>query len=300
MKVSRLSAQHSRGFTLIELLVVIAIIAILAAILFPVFAKAREKARQTSCLSNEKQLGLGFIQYQQDYDECNPNGASIAGTGAGWAGEIYTYVKSTGVFVCPDDSGSFNPVVSYGYNTNNTHYTGTKYVSPCIPYGIALAKYTSPAKTVLLFEITGNGGPGSTPAYDITANQYGSGAIIPDIHLQGSPPYPQGWSPAGYGSSVPVDGYTTGNPPLQYATGQMLNSVVTGTNFTKIGRHTNGSNFLLDDGHVKWLQPTLVSDGIEAEPPDAGVQPPGFCSGGYFASYTDCTTQNFAATFSVR
>jgi len=61
-----------RGFTLIELLVVIAIIAILAAILFPVFAKVREKARQTSCLSNEKQLGLAITQYVQDYDEKLP------------------------------------------------------------------------------------------------------------------------------------------------------------------------------------------------------------------------------------
>ncbi|MFO8079838.1 MAG: prepilin-type N-terminal cleavage/methylation domain-containing protein, partial [Armatimonadota bacterium] len=62
-------STHRRGFTLIELLVVIAIIAILAAILFPVFARAREKARQTSCLSNLKQLGLGMQMYAQDYDE---------------------------------------------------------------------------------------------------------------------------------------------------------------------------------------------------------------------------------------
>src|SRR5476651_29540 len=95
-----------QGFTLIELLVVIAIIAILAAILFPVFAKAREKARQTSCASNEKQLGLAFIQYCQDYDEMfpvgtygNANGAGAdpaapyGNRGFGWAGQIYSYVK---------------------------------------------------------------------------------------------------------------------------------------------------------------------------------------------------------------
>src|ERR1035438_8303880 len=101
--------KKQQGFTLIELLVVIAIIAILAAILFPVFAKVREKARQTSCTSNEKQLGLAFAQYVQDNDETYPVGAKnsnySAGDhfGVGWAGAIYPYVKSTGLYVCPDD-----------------------------------------------------------------------------------------------------------------------------------------------------------------------------------------------------
>src|SRR5450631_2495789 len=99
-----------KGFTLIELLVVIAIIAILAAILFPVFAKVREKARQTACLSNEKQLGLGFAQYVQDYDEnfppsTNSQYGSPLGLGYGWGNRINPYVKSTGVFNCPDAPG---------------------------------------------------------------------------------------------------------------------------------------------------------------------------------------------------
>src|SRR2546423_6076610 len=84
------------GFTLIELLVVIAIIAILAAILFPVFAKARENARKTSCLSNLKQMGLGLMQYSQDYDECMPKGASN-NRGNGWGGPVFPYVKSAQV-----------------------------------------------------------------------------------------------------------------------------------------------------------------------------------------------------------
>lgn len=109
------------GFTLIELLVVIAIIAILGAILFPVFAKVREKARQTSCLSNLKQIGLGLIQYSEDNDEylakawMGINGWDKSDPTAGnvkykWMDEIYPYVKSTDVYHCPD----FNDDLSLG------------------------------------------------------------------------------------------------------------------------------------------------------------------------------------------
>ena len=97
------------GFTLIELLLVIAIISLLAAILFPVFATAREKARRTSCASNEKQLGLGLMQYAQDNDENLPSGIFSTQAGnwwtpvSGWAGPIYPYVRSVAVFQCPDD-----------------------------------------------------------------------------------------------------------------------------------------------------------------------------------------------------
>src|SRR6185437_11900503 len=98
-------SPQQRGFTLIELLVVIAIIAILAAILFPVFAKARGKARQASCASNEKQIALGLIQYTQDNDERFPTGDvyNTAYSGRGWAAHVYPYIKSAGVFKCPDD-----------------------------------------------------------------------------------------------------------------------------------------------------------------------------------------------------
>src|SRR5471032_3250205 len=99
-----------RGFTLIELLVVIAIIAILAAILFPVFARARENARRASCQSNLKQIGLGTLQYCQDYDERYPNWGcrnALGGAGSDTVGvdeKLQPYLKSYQVLICPSDT----------------------------------------------------------------------------------------------------------------------------------------------------------------------------------------------------
>ena len=92
---------NQKGFTLIELLVVIAIIAILAAILFPAFAKARESARRISCVNNLKQIGMGFMQYAVEYDEKFP--ARVFGS-VGWMQQLDPYIKSYQVFQCPSES----------------------------------------------------------------------------------------------------------------------------------------------------------------------------------------------------
>ena len=103
------------GFTLIELLVVIAIIAILAAILFPVFARAQAKAQQNSCLSNVKQLQLGLIMYAADNDDTMP----IWSWGEWWQGAMFPYVKNIQIFICPSD------------DVQNTAYSGSAYVTKC-------------------------------------------------------------------------------------------------------------------------------------------------------------------------
>src|SRR6266498_1636350 len=118
-----------KAFTLIELLVVIAIIAILAAILFPVFAQAREKARQASCLSNLKQVGNALMMYQQDYDEVwppsyyyrNPTaGGSLDATGIeSWSGFTQPYIKSWRIFVCPSDKIGGLPPTNFDLRGNN-------------------------------------------------------------------------------------------------------------------------------------------------------------------------------------
>ncbi|NCO34344.1 MAG: hypothetical protein AUJ92_17170 [Armatimonadetes bacterium CG2_30_59_28] len=113
-----------RGFTLIELLVVIAIIAILAAILFPVFARAREKARTASCQSNLKQIGLAQVMYSQDYDETiMPNGL----TPYYWSDLLQPYIRNRQVFDCPSSSiANWSPsATTFSYALNMVYYSDT-------------------------------------------------------------------------------------------------------------------------------------------------------------------------------
>ena len=276
------------GFTLIELLVVIAIIAILAAILFPVFQKVRENARRTACLSNEKQLGLGFIQYTQDYDETLPMGNRNGGSG--WAQQIYSYVKSVGVYHCPDDSSSQGALVSYAYNPN---------VTPLQTGGqiLAISQYTAPAKTVLLSEVNTNAG------YFLCGDSI-SPATPMSIQMENSSPIANGLvevSAFGYIFNLAgvcahyVGGPLSGESQAVYSSGPGDQA-----------RHNGGANYLLADGHAKWLRGISVSAGnnaVPGNPPPQDTVNTTFTSGS--AASADYggnglyTGAPFAATYSV-
>jgi prepilin-type N-terminal cleavage/methylation domain-containing protein/prepilin-type processing-associated H-X9-DG protein len=292
--------QSRRGFTLIELLVVIAIIAILAAILFPVFAQAREKARAIACLSNNKQIGLGIIQYVQDYDERFPDGLNSNQTnpagpysvGVGWAGGLQPYIKSVPLFKCPDDSASvstqngepFSPI-SYGFNSNLAGNGGTG----------SLASIGSPPAVVMVFEV-------QNAVADLNSGFEGVGNNLPNPNLNSE-------SPAGNGlNQILSNGYNGGIQTsvgtLKYATGILDNqnptcpNINTCTSFgANTGRHTDGSNYLLGDGHAKWIRAEHVSAGFNAASGSNVQTNNGGPSGAPTAEGSSVGTH--AATFSV-
>jgi prepilin-type N-terminal cleavage/methylation domain-containing protein/prepilin-type processing-associated H-X9-DG protein len=196
--------NNRHGFTLIELLVVIAIIALLAAILFPVFAQAREKARQTTCLSNLRQLGTAVQMYVQDYDETLPgvtDGNAGVGQAGGWMyytafpafdtprsydparSSLFPYVKSTQLFVCPADGDGRRSGNSYAYN-------GCLIQAPFVVgfnRGRALAAIDAPAERALLLEEARDDGPGrygtddgffNLPVGNVLTTRHQGGSVV--------------------------------------------------------------------------------------------------------------------------
>ncbi len=285
--------RRSHGFTLIELLVVIAIIAILAAILFPVFQKVRENARRTACLSNEKQIGIAAMQYTQDSDEKYVAGANPFGKGAGWAGQLYPYIKSVGVFRCPDNSTNLPGTdPSYGLNSQLSPYNGAGNGSN----GINLAQFSAPASTVMLFEVINSG------YFDVTIT---SGADAAGMSADAVPAY-GGGSPAGYGIGNTYDltgfntafgaGVNNNGSNVMYASGYLRNSVnnANGNFAAATGRHSDGANYLMTDGHAKYLRASSVSGGYEN--PTAGDCGSTAAS---TAATTSCSDKTIVATFNV-
>jgi prepilin-type N-terminal cleavage/methylation domain-containing protein len=220
-----------RGFTLIELLTVLAIISVLAALLFPVFARARERARQTTCLSHERQLGVALALYSQDYDECLPSGTT-GFLGQGWAGQTYPYIESVELFRCPDDAtgkdkGDTRYLISYGMNCNVA--------------SLADAAFLAPSLTVVSFEVNDS-------FADVRTNETTSPTA------RG---LPRDNCPADCGKPFGADYYATGN----------VGGITPRLSTTAHPYHDPTSNYIAADGHVKALHGEYVSPGFNALTP---------------------------------
>ena len=246
-----------KGFTLIELLVVIAIIAILAAILFPVFARAREKARQTSCLSNQKQIGLGLMMYCQDYDETYPLSYLYVNPAAGgsagyvhWSGMIAPYVKNWQLFVCPSDKNKgLAPTNAFDNQAPKISYISNEVLMgrPRSHFkAVTLAQLEAPAELAAICEITDN-------PYAIGGSSGPSG----DAYKSHRPAnLTNSWNnDSGFAASytqLTADEVEAALAAADAATG-MMDESVNHARYMALKRHNGGMNISFADGHAKWV-----------------------------------------------
>jgi prepilin-type N-terminal cleavage/methylation domain-containing protein/prepilin-type processing-associated H-X9-DG protein len=228
-----ITPRNRRGFTLIELLVVIAIIANLAAILFPVFARARENARRSSCQSNLKQIGLGVMQYTQDYDETMALMYTETPSELAWWPDIMQpYFKTYQIVLCPS-------------HTPPATYAGAK--RP--PGSPATLRWSYSANAVM----TQNAGTSPNIVAQLTTKAWGWFDVIPNS-ATAAPKLSAFEEPANTISVV--EGKGTNGPVLALFSEtelQSISSVPSGP-IRVDQRHFGGMNYLFGDGHVKWMQ----------------------------------------------
>jgi prepilin-type N-terminal cleavage/methylation domain-containing protein/prepilin-type processing-associated H-X9-DG protein len=200
------------AFTLIELLVVIAIIAILAAILFPVFAQARDKARSIACLSNGRQIGIAFTMYATDYDGLLPL-TTFPLPSNSWTDQCQPYIKNRQIYRCPsDDSANWNAPLSGQTQVRRSSYFLNAWMAGAQPYG-NIASIDKPASVIYVAESSKN----------ITRDHF-------HPFYWGNPP-------------------ELVSPFMNNLTWDSANNV---TKELALWRHSEGSNFIYIDGHAKW------------------------------------------------